>query len=339
MKIISILASIVVMFTGVAVQAYELNLITDRSDFHLRPIIRMFETNTGIKVNAVFMSEGLLPRLEQRPGEADIVLTNESSILQSAKTKGLLQPHSANIPETLDNRFIDPDGTWVAISYRARVLYYNKNKVDIRELSTYEDMADPKWKGRICIRSGYHNYNLNLFASMLEKHGELFTRQWLTGLKNNLAQRPQGNDRSQVKAINAGICDIAFVNTYYMGVMLENPAQRSWTNDVGMYFPNQQDRGTAILLSSAAITRHAANVGNANKFLSYLLEDSSQQWINNTTYEYPVRQDVQLSGMVLSFGSEQSIKGIFTSNSVSLDYVSNHRLAIIQILDEIGFDR
>lgn len=323
--------------------ATEVNVVTDRSDFHLRPLLKQFEQQTGIHVNAVYLQEGgLLARLEQRPNEGDLVVTSESSQLETAKQKGFLQKYTAEtVNQAIPADYRDADGYWAGLSYRARAIAYSKDRVKPEQLSTYEDLADPKWKGRVCIRSGYSNYNVSLIANMVAERGPEYTRTWLQGVKDNLARKPQGNDREQAKGIYEGKCDVALVNTYYFGLMLTNPAQRDWGNAVRAFFPDQQQQGAYVLLSNAGVLKGAKNTAEANKLLAYLTGEFAQQWMTTVTYEYPlVRGEEPLPEMVRSFGQEQGIKdGQFKARPLHPATIARYREVAVKLLDEVNFDQ
>ncbi|MBN2442580.1 MAG: ABC transporter substrate-binding protein, partial [Spirochaetales bacterium] len=198
----------------------ELRVITDRTESHLSPLINYYTQKTGTKVSAVFVDSGLLPRLEARPDEADVVITKTINILEAARSKDLLQPYSSSkIKRDVPADFRDPGNYYITTSYRARAVFYSKDRVKVDELSTYEDLASPKWKGRVCIRSGYHEYNLSFFSQMAADWGVERTREFITGLHANLARTPKGNDREQVRALYEGKCDVVIANSYYMGIM------------------------------------------------------------------------------------------------------------------------
>ncbi len=319
----------------------EVNILSERQEFLLKPFLEQFEKDTGIKANVVYLKKGGLERIQAQPGAIDLVLTVDISNLTKMNSTGLFQKYdSAVIDQNVPENFRDPNGHWTALTARARIIYYSKERVDPSDLSTYEALAEPKFKGRICIRSGYHNYNLALISSLSLSHGNAKTKAWLNGLKANLARKPQGNDRGQVKAIYSGLCDVSIGNTYYMGKMLDNPEQRGWANSVGIFFPNQNDRGTHMNVSGGAIIKTAKNVNEARRLLEFLSGDLAQFMYAQVNHEYPVKPGVQLSGIVKSFGSNQEgIKnGVFKKDKMSLAEIGQKRADAVKMLDEVGFD-
>ncbi len=210
----------------------------------------------NIKVNVVYLKKGMIERLKARPGEADLILVKDIANLSAIAGADLLQPYqSAVIDKNIPAPWRDDKHLWTGLTMRARVMYYSKERVDPASLSTYMSLADEKYKGKICIRSGYHNYNVALISAMVAENGAAKTKEWLEGLKANLARKPQGNDRAQVRAVSSGECDIAIGNTYYMGKMLENPDQREWAAAVGIFFPNQKTTGTHVNITGERLRR------------------------------------------------------------------------------------
>ena len=216
---------------------------------------------------------------------------------------------------------------------RARVVYASKERVKLDKI-TYEDLADPKWRGKICIRSGQHVYNVALTASMIAAHGEAWTEQWLKGVKANLARKPAGDDRMQVKGVYAGECDLAVGNTYYMGAMLKNdkePEQKAWANSVNMLFPNTDDRGTHVNISGAVVAKYAPHRENAVKLLEFLASDEGQKDYAEVNNEYPVKEGVPWSALVKSWGQ-------FKPDPISLNEVAGLRKKASELIDKVGFD-
>jgi iron(III) transport system substrate-binding protein len=213
----------------------DVNVYATRQPELIQPVIDAFTAQTGIAVNLAFVEEGLVERLvaEGARSPADLVMTVDIANLQQIVEAGVTQPVesevlSAAIPENLRS----PEGLWFALTERARIVYAHNERVAEGEVTTYEDLADPKWLGRICTRPGTHNYNLALLAAVIAHHGEDYARTWAEGVKANLAKMPEGNDRAQVRSIWAGECDISLGNTYYMGQMLEDPEQQEWAESV-----------------------------------------------------------------------------------------------------------
>lgn len=321
----------------------EVNVYSSRQEFLMRPFLDVFESDTGIKVNVVYFKKGMLERLKSEGinSPADVVLTVDIANLTKIAEAGLLQPFSSGVIETnIPAEYRDPDKLWTGLTARSRIIYYSRDRVNVEELTTYEDLANPKFKGRICTRSGLHNYNIALLSSIIAHHGRDQAAEWAKGLRANLARKPQGNDRAQVKAIFEGICDIAIGNTYYMGKMLENPEQRGWANAAGIFFPNQNDRGAHINLSGGGITQSSKNKENAALLLGFLTGDLAQLMYAQVNHEYPLKGGVAMSGIVSSFGDEQSSveKGNFKRDNVSLATVGKNRTEAIKIMNEVGYE-
>lgn len=246
--------------------------------------------------------------------------------------KGLTQPvDSAILKKAIPANLRAGDDQWFALTTRARIVYASKDRVAEGDLTTYEDLADPKFKGRICTRAGNHSYNLALIASMIETHGEAKTEDWLKGLKANLARKPQGNDRAQVKAIWQGECDLSIGNTYYMGKMLADKKQIEWANSVRIIFPNQKDRGTHINVSGVSMAKYAPNRDNAQKLMEFLVSDQAQALYAELNYEYPVKAGVEWSPVVNAWGE-------FKTDEMSLDRIAALRGDASKLVDRVGFN-
>jgi iron(III) transport system substrate-binding protein len=320
----------------------EIRVITDRTESNLAPLFAAYEESTGNTVKAVYVDQGLVSRLESRPEEADIVITKDADLLEFAKKKGLLQPFSSfAIEKAVPARYRDPDGMYFSDSYRARVIYYSRDRVKPGELSTYEALGLEKWKGRVCIRSGYHDYNLNLFSQMLVTMGAGRTRAFLESLAANLAITPGGSDRDQVKAVYEKKCDVAIANSYYMGIMLSSPDQRPWGLSARVFFPDQDAGGTFILRSGLALTTARAHVKAARALLEYMVQDDTQDYMAKLTFAYPVngRQPMPEINRKLGQGQAGVKNGVFKIHEVPLAAVAGSRKAVIQMLDEILFDK
>lgn len=320
--------------------AGEIRIITDRTPSHLQPLFDYYEKVSGDSIKAVFMDKGMLERLETRPGEADLVITSTSQVLEEAKGKGLLKKYKSKVLEGLPAQFQEKDRMYFIPSYRARVIYYSKDRVKPEELSTYMDLASPKWKGKLAIRSGYHRYNLSLFCQMAEAYGMEKTKAFIKGLHDNLCQTPKGNDRNQVRAIYEGEADVAIANSYYMGIMLSREDQRAWALSANVFFPDQNEKGAFVLRSAAGLTKDAKNVKGATRFLEFLVGDFAQYYMANTLYVYPVNQDLPLPAVTRDLGAgQEGIKdGRFKADFIPEAAAEQHRAAIIDYLNEINFD-
>ncbi|MHC8493326.1 Fe(3+) ABC transporter substrate-binding protein [Thalassospira sp. SM2505] len=314
--------------------AQEVNVYSLRQEFLVAPLFEKFTEETGVKVNVIFAEKGLVERIKQEGANspADILMTVDISRIQQAVDAGVTDSVSndvinANIPAHLR----DPEGHWFALTQRGRAIYASKDRVGEGEITSYEDLADPKWKGRVCTRSGTHVYNVALFASMIAVHGEEKAQEWLEGLKNNLARKPQGNDRGQVKAIKEGVCDIAIGNTYYYGKMLENEEQRPWAESVNIVFPNQNDRGMSMNISGMSLIKDAPNRDNAVKLMEFLTGDVAQKIYAEVNYEYPVKPGVEWAENVKSWGT-------FKADKLPLADIARLNPDAIKMVDTIGYN-
>jgi iron(III) transport system substrate-binding protein len=280
------------------------------------------------------MLERLKAEGENSP--ADAVLTADIGRLNDMVEAGVLQPvHSDALERNIPAQYRHPDGLWFGLTTRARVIFVSRDRVGTEEVLTYEDLADPKLKGRVCTRSGKHVYMVSLIASVIAHAGEDKAEKWLRGVKANLARKPQGNDRAQAKAIHEGICDVAVANTYYMGKMATNeekPEQKAWAETIRIVFPNQDDRGTHVNVSGAAVTRSAGNRENAIRLLEFLSDDYAQELYAEQNFEYPVKAGVPLHPLVASWGN-------FRADTIGLADVAKYRAAASKMVDRVGYDQ
>lgn len=329
-----LLASVLAVCSTVAMA--DINVYSYRQEFLIKPMLDAFTKETGIKVNTVYIKEGLAERMKREGAQspADVVLTVDISRLEELVKEGLVQPISsevvnANIPANM--RGTD----WVALTQRARAVYSSKERVGKLPASfTYLDLAKPEFKGKVCTRSGKHPYNVSLLASIIEHEGEAAAKAWLTGLKANLARKPQGNDRGQVKAIMEGVCDYALGNSYYFGAMLTNekePEQKAWAAAVEINFPNQETYGTHMNVSGVALAKHAPNQAEAMKLIEFLTGDQAQRLYAQDNFEYPVKAGVPLSDLVASWGE-------FKKDDVDIKSIANYYNAALKMMDEVKFD-
>jgi iron(III) transport system substrate-binding protein len=316
--------------------AEAVNVYSYRQPSLIEPLLKAFTQETGIAVNLIFAEKGLIERMVQEAANspADVLLTADVGRLVEAKEKGLSQPVkddaiSRNVPPA----FAEPEGHWYGLTMRARVAYASRERVQQNSIS-YEDLADPKWKGKICIRSGQHPYNLGLIAAMIARRGEQKTREWLQGLRANLAVKPSGNDRSQAKSVFAGECDIAIANTYYMGKMLTNteePEQQDWAKAVRIIFPASPEMGTHVNISGMLLAKHAPNAENGKKLMRFLAGPAAQSLYAEGNFEYPVNPDVQPSEIVRAWGN-------FMPDSLPIGDIAKHEKRASELVDEVGFD-
>jgi len=322
---------------GAAVASGEVNLYSTRQPDLINPVLAGFTRSTGIKTNIVYVQKGLIERLkaEGANSPADAVLTVDIGELDNLKKAAVLQPViSPILKRSIPAHLTDPQGLWYALTMRARILMASKERVKPGEVATYEDLAKPSMRGRICIRSGKHEYNISLIASVIAHNGLEKAREWLDGVKMNLARKPQGNDRAGAKGIYEGACDVAVANTYYMGLMTTNekqPEQKAWAAAIRVVFPNQDGRGTHVNVSGAGMTKSAKNTDNARQLLEYLSGDEAQSLYARQNYEYPVKAGVELDPVVRSWGP-------FKADAIGLADIAKQRSAAARLVDQIGFD-
>ncbi len=312
----------------------DVNIYSYRQAYLLEPLLNAFEQETGIDTNVVFAKKGLAERLERegRNSPADVVMTVDISRINELVERDLVQGVdndvlNQNIPENLRH----PEGKWFALTTRGRLIFTSKERVEEGEITTYEQLADDKWNDRICTRSGKHPYNIALFSSMLAHHGEADTKAWLEGLKENLARKPQGGDRDQIKAIAEGVCDISIGNSYYYGNMLQDENQRGIAEQVRLVFPNAEGRGTHVNISGIALTKSAPNRDNAIKLMEFLSSAEAQRIYAEANTEYPANPDVQPSGLVAEWGE-------INPDQLSLQEIANNRNAVVKLVDRVDYD-
>ena len=329
----SLFISIALMLNSfTAVASEEVNVYSYRQPFLVKPLFDMFTKESGIKVNVVFAKKGMAERLA-REGEyspADILLTTDISRLIELHERGLLKANNSSVlTQAIPSQYRAEDNTWFGLTTRVRNIYSAKRLGNIN--INYEDLADEKYKGRICTRSGKHAYNVALVASMIAEHGEADTLLWLKKFKENLARKPQGNDRGQVQAIHQNLCDISLGNSYYFGKMLADDKQKVWANAVNINFPNQANRGAHLNISGMGLAKHSPNTKNAQKLMDFLVSESAQQLYAQTNMEYPVRTDVAASALVSSWGK-------FKADNLSLEVIAKNRQLALKLIDKARFD-
>ena len=327
-------AAVIGMLSAGPVLAAEVNVYSYRQPELIKPLTDAFTAKTGITVNTVFLSKGLKERLEAegKRSPADLIFTADISRLASVVDAGLTQPVvsaglSANIPAEMR----DAGNHWFGLTARARVIYASKERVADGEVTTYEDLVSEKWRGRICTRSGAHPYNLALISAMIAHHGQDYARDWLTGVKANLARKPQGNDRAQVKAIWAGECDIAIGNTYYMALMQEKAEQKQWADSVRIVFPTFENGGAHLNISGMAMTQSAPNRDSALALMEFLASAEGQKLYAEVNAEYPVLASVPASDLVESWGT-------FERDTLPLTTIAQHSANALRLVEETGFD-
>ena len=311
----------------------EVNVYSYRQPELIQPLMDQFTEQTGIQVNIAFLKKGLIEKLRAEGDRtpADLIFTVDIARLNGVVEAGLTQPVTsdaltANIPADLR----DPDGEWFGLTTRARVLFASKTRA-AQAPATYNELADPAWKGRICTRSGTHAYTVALVSAAIHHMGEDGAKAWLKGVKANLARKPQGNDRAQVKAVWAGECDIALGNTYYMGKMVNTPEQVVWADSVNVVFPVFEGGGTHVNVSGMALTRHAPHAEDAIKLMEFLASPKAQEIYAEQNYEYPIAPGTQASELVQSWGS-------FTADNVNLMAIAKLRSVALRLIEEVDFD-
>lgn len=297
---------------GPIANAGEVNIYSHRQQVLLAPLLDAFTAKTGIKTNVVFASKGLAQRLaaEGPASPADLVLTVDIARLSEYDELGLFQPVQSDIlTNAIPAHLRSPDNQWFGLSKRTRIIAVHKERVPKGAITRIEDLADPRWKGRICTRKGSHVYNRALLASLVAHHGAEEAEAWAEGLVANLARRPQGNDRAQAKAIFAGECDIAVMNHYYFGKMINNdkePEQKQWAGVIDVILPNQQDRGAHINITGGGIAKYAPNPEAAQTLLEFLVSEEAQALYAAVNYEYSVIDDRKGPAGLPGFGQLKS---------------------------------
>jgi iron(III) transport system substrate-binding protein len=314
--------------------AQEVNVYSHRQPELIKPLVDAFAAETGIKVNLAFVDKGMAERLvaEGDRSPADLVLTVDIARLKQIVDAGVTQPVQsdvleANIPETLR----DTDDHWFGLTARARIVYASRDRVADGEVTTYEDLASDKWKGRICIRSGLNDYNVALVSAVIAHHGPEAAKTWLEGVKANLARKPEGGDRDQVKAIAAGQCDIGIGNTYYIGQMMNDPEQKPAAEAVRIVFPVFEGAGAHLNVSGVAMTKAAPNKEAALRFMEWLSSDEAQRIYAETNHEFPVKPGVARSELVQSWGE-------FTPDTIPLTELARLRPEALKLIEEVNFD-
>jgi iron(III) transport system substrate-binding protein len=325
-----------IAYVPFAAQADEVvNIYSYRQPELIKPALDAFTAETGIKTELLFLDKGLEDRIlaEGTNSPADVIFTVDISRLTNAKAKGVTQAlDDETINANLPAEYRDPEGHWFGVTKRARVIYASKERVGDEPI-TYAELADPKWKGKICMRSGQHDYNLALISAAIAHWGGEKTEEWLTGLKNNLAKKPDGGDRPQAGAILAGECDIALGNTYYIGVMLNgsDEKEKSWAEAVKVKFPTFENGGTHVNVSGAALAKHAPNRDNAVKLIQFLSSPEAQQIQAEQSYEYPATPGIEPSETVSGFGE-------LNADTLPLAEIASHRKAASEMVDRVGVD-
>ena len=314
-------------------QSSEVNVYTYRETKLIQPLFDTFTKQTGVKVNVISASSGLEQRIKSEGAlsPADVLLTVDIGRLEDAVRAGISQPIASPVlDKAVAPQFRDPEGHWYAISMRARVIYASKERVKQDQI-TYDELADPKWKGKICIRSGQHIYNNALFAAYLAKHGEAKAEAWLRGLKANLAQKPSGGDRETARDVAAGKCDLGVGNTYYWALMTQNPAQKPWADATKVILPTFEGGGTHVNVSGVVLAKHAPNKANAIKLMEWLAGEEAQHMYADVNFEYPLRPGIAINPIVAGYGT-------LKPDPLPLSKIAEAKKAASALVDKVGFD-
>lgn len=317
-------------------RAGEVNVYSGRKEALIKPLLERFTAETGIAVNLVTgKSDQLHQRLlaEGRNSPADMLITADAGNLHRAKMAGLLQAvDSALLRERIPARYRDPDGMWFGLSLRARVIIYAPDRVDPGALSSYEALADPRWKGRIAVRSSGNVYNQSLIASLIAAHGVEATETWARGLVANFARSPKGGDTDQIRAVAAGEADVAIANTYYYARLVASAknGDKAVVKATRLFFPNQDGRGTHVNVSGAGVTAHAKNRDEAVRLLEFMASDEGQRLFAELNHEFPVRDDIARSAVVSAWGA-------FKADPLALSVLGENNAEALRLADRAGW--
>ncbi|UGA55252.1 Fe(3+) ABC transporter substrate-binding protein [Vibrio sp. VB16] len=334
-KVLSLSALALISISSPTFAAEEVNVYSYRQPFLVEPMFNEFTKETGIKVNVKFAKKGLAEKLQQE-GEyspADVILTTDISRLAELVEKDVVQPVQNDVIEqNVPTQYRDSKDEWFALTLRSRNVYSSRDRVGkLGAEFDYADLANPEYKGKICTRSGKHAYNVSLVSAMIAHKGEAETKTWLEGVKANLARKPQGNDRGQVKAIKEGLCDVSLGNSYYLGKMVNDKEQKAWADAVYINYPNQNTTGTHVNVSGMAMAKYSPNKENAVKLMEFLTGDIAQKMYAEVNFEYPVKEGVKRSELVASWGD-------FKADDLALEEIAANHSKAVKLLDEVKFD-
>lgn len=314
----------------------EVNIYSERKEELIKPLLDQFTAETGIKVNIITGKGDILIKrleIEGRNSPADVLLTTDIARLYRARENNLLQPVQTDVlVNAVPASFRDSEGYWYGLSLRSRVIVYAKDRVDPSHLSTYEALADPRWKNRLCVRSSSNAYNQSLVASLIAHNGIEATEKWAQGLVNNFARPPQGGDREQIKAVAVGECDVAVVNTYYLGGMLNSDIaeERNAAEKIALFWPNQEGRGAHFNVSGAGVTRSAQHKAAAVRLLEFLLRDDSQAWYAQQNYEFPVKPCIEPGPTLQQWGE-------YKVDDIKLEELGRYNAEALRLMDRAGW--
>lgn len=320
---------------SVAADANEINLYTTRESGLVQPLLEAYTGRTGVKVNTVFLKDGLPERVrsEGTKSPADVLMAVDVNSLVDLMEKDVTQPvKSAVLEAAIPANLRDTSGNWFALSLRARTLYSVKSGGPAT--FDYESLAEPKWKGKVCIRSGQHPYNTALIAHMIAKDGEAKAEQWLRGVKANLARKPAGGDREVARDILGGLCEVGLANSYYVGLMRSGaggPEQRKWGDAINVVLPTFAKGGTHVNISGASIAKHSPNRENAVKLLEFLVSDEAQAIYAKANFEYPVKKGAAVDAIIGKLGA-------LNVDPTPLGEIAKHRKSASLLVDKVGFD-
>lgn len=328
-------AIIIIAFPSHAWGQAEVNVYSARQEILIRPQLDAFTAMTGVRVNLVSgKDDALIERLraEGPNSPADLLLTVDVGRLVRAKQTGLLQAvKSESLIAPIPTQYRDSESFWFGLAVRSRVIYFSPERVDVAELSTYEDLADDRWRGLICIRSSSNVYNQSLLASLIVNLGVVEAEAWAARMVKNMARPPQGGDRDQISAVAAGECDIAVGNTYYYAGMLNGTdRERETASGVRLFWPNQNGRGAHVNVSGGGVAAYAPNRENAILLLEYLVSEEAQRIYAEVVYEYPVRANVPVAPTLSEFGE-------FKADTIDLEEVAAHQAEALRIFDRVGW--
>ncbi|MGB1239168.1 MAG: Fe(3+) ABC transporter substrate-binding protein [Pseudomonadales bacterium] len=325
-----------IAFTSGVHASGDVNVYSARKEALIKPLLDKFEQQSNINVNLITgKADALLQRLkiEGKASPADIFITVDAGRLQRAKEAGVLQPiENAVLAQRIPANLRDGDNLWFSLSQRARTIFYAKDKVNTNELSSYQDLATPKWKGKLCLRSSNNIYNQSLVASMIENIGAEKTQAWIEGMMSNLVKPPFGGDTDLLRAVAAGVCDVTIANTYYYGRLLNSDAakDKDVTERVGLFWANQTEQGVHMNVSGAGITKSSKHKDNAIKLLEFLTSAESQAWYAAVNSEFPVLADAQVSDNLRSFGA-------YIADPIALNKLGENNRQAVEIMDRAGW--
>ena len=327
----------IIMVSIISYLPAEINVYTHRHYDSDKILFKKFTDITGIEVNVIKGSaDQLIQRLQSEGSNspADILLTVDAGRLVRAKDMGLLEPVSSKIlTKNVPKMMRDSENHWFGLSVRARVIAYAKDRIKENELSTYEDLADPKWRGKIVVRSSNNIYNQSLLASLINENGSKKALKWAKSVRNNMARKPRGNDRDQARAVASGVADLAIINTYYLGLLANSSdkADREVAEKLNIFFPNQNGRGTHINISGVAVTKSSKNKKEAIRFIEFLTDEDNQRIFSEANYEYPLDYNNSKSKIHLKWGR-------FKADNIDLTILGKNNAEAVKIFDLAGWE-